>query len=237
MGLDLLRIKNSPRLSLLGLKGRPFRTILDVGANIGQFARQMRQLFPAAQIHSFEPLPEAFAALDQWAATQNGKVSVYNLAIGNETSEIYMHLHKDHSPSSSILTTTELAHELYPFTSAKSQICVQQTTLDAVLGNQCDDFQPDLLIKLDVQGFEDRVIDGGSKVMAKASACILEVSLDTLYDGQAEFHKLVNQLHSLGLRYVGNLHQTYADDGHCIFLDAVFQRDSVPPQAIHSERA
>ena len=78
--------------------------------------------------------------------------------------------------------------------------------------------------KLDVQGYEDRVIAGGSKIFATATACILEVCLDSLYEGQAGFLKLLTMLDALGYRYVGNLDQAYGEDGHCIFLDAVFLR-------------
>jgi hypothetical protein len=34
------------------------RTVLDVGANIGQFADQIHTIVPEAAIYSFEPLPE-----------------------------------------------------------------------------------------------------------------------------------------------------------------------------------
>jgi len=56
--------------------------------------------------------------------------------------------------------------------------------------------------------------------MAKAS--ILEVCLDKLYEGQAEFKEITELLYELGFKYAGNLNQTYADDGHVIFIDAVF---------------
>ena len=58
----------------------------------------------------------------------------------------------------------------------------------------------------------------------KARACILEINLDRLYEDQADFQDLVNLLHSIGYRYIGNLDQTYAEDGHVIFIDSVFIR-------------
>ena len=66
------------------------------------------------------------------------------------------------------------------------------------------------------------MIIGGKKTFLAASACILEVCLDKLYEGQTEFKELLMMLHDIGFRYAGNLNQTYGDDGHCIFLDAVF---------------
>ena len=73
-------------------------------------------------------------------------------------------------------------------------------------------------------GYEDRVIAGGKRLFELAAACILEVSLDSLYEGQAEFMELLTMLDGLGFRYGGNLEQSYDQDGHCIYLDAVFRR-------------
>jgi hypothetical protein len=55
-----------------------------------------------------------------------------------------------------------------------------------------------------------------------AKACILEVCLDKLYEGQAEFKGIIELLYELGFKYAGNLDQSYADDGHVTFIDAVF---------------
>ena len=75
---------------------------------------------------------------------------------------------------------------------------------------------------MDVQGFEDRVIRGGVEVIKKAVACIVEVSLDRFYLGQARFSDLVILMNDLGFDYAGNLEQVYASDGHVIYFDAVF---------------
>lgn len=223
-GFDVVKRKNSPALTLLGLQSRPIRTVIDVGANIGQFAKKISSFFPNAKLYCFEPLPEPFDALSAWAKTQQGRVVPFNLAIGEKEGEAEMFLHEDHTPSSSLLATTKLNEQYYPFTRGQKRICVRQTTLDAAFGEVQAKLSSDILIKLDVQGYEDRVIAGGAEIFAKATACILEVCLDSLYEGQADFLKLLTMLDALGYRYVGNLDQTYGEDGHCIFLDAVFLR-------------
>src|SRR5258706_14772622 len=45
------------------LQRQGFRTIVDVGANEGQFAHLARMAFPQAALHCFEPLPDCFAKL------------------------------------------------------------------------------------------------------------------------------------------------------------------------------
>ena len=223
-GFDLVRRKNSPRLTLLGLQSRSIRTVIDIGANTGQFAKQITHFFPESKIYCFEPLPQSFAELSEWAKSQNGRVVPFNLAIGEKAGEAEMFLHEDHHTSSSLLSTTKLNEQYYPFTKNQKRIVVRQTTLDQALDEVKAVFPSEILIKLDVQGYEARVIAGGHKSFAKASACILEVCLDSLYEGQASFNELLLMLDELGYRYVGNLDQTYGEDGHCIFLDAVFLR-------------
>lgn len=225
-GFDLVKRKNSPDLTLLGLQSRPIKTIVDVGANNGQFAKKISKFFPQATIYCFEPLPEAYSTLSAWAKTQNERVFPINLAVGEDSREVEMFLHDEHTSSSSLLATTELTEQYYPLTKEQSRILVNQKTLDNALEEVQASLESEVLIKLDVQGFEDRVISGGKNVFAKADACILEISLDTLYQGQARFKELLLMLDDLGYRYAGNLEQVYGDDGHCIFLDAVFLKDN-----------
>jgi FkbM family methyltransferase len=228
VGLDVIRQKNSPKLTLLGLNTRSIVAVIDVGANTGQFAKHISGFFPNAKIYCFEPLPVAFAALKAWAQTQNGRVIPYNLAIGDMEGETEMFLHEEHTPSSSLLVTTSLTGQYYPITKEQKRISIKQTKLDVVLGDICLQLSSEILIKIDVQGYENRVIAGGKSIFAKAAACIIEVNVDKLYEGQAVFLELHSMLDSLGYQYVGNLEQSYAKDGHCIYLDAVFLNRNVP---------
>lgn len=223
-GADIVRTRNSPELTMLGLRAIQFTTIIDVGANTGQFATTIRHHFPHAQVYCFEPLPAAFNELEKWAAAQGGYVTAINKAIGDEEGSIEMWLHEDHTPSSSLLETTGLTEEYYPITGKKKKINVEQTTLDAALSgvSEVTDQASVTLVKMDVQGYEDRVIAGGENTLRNAKACLLEISLDTLYENQAEFKGLLLQLDKIGYRYAGNYSQNYADDGHVVFIDAVF---------------
>ena len=224
IGLDVVRIRNSPRQTLLGLRSRPIQTIIDVGANSGQFASRISEYFPDATIYCFEPLPGPFTVLSEWANSQNGRVWPLNFAVGDKEGEVEIYLHEDHTPSSSLLATTKLAERYYPFIREQTRIVVRRKTLDVAFDEIRVKLLREILIKLDVQGYEDRVIAGGSRLFSEASACIVEVSVDALYKGQAAFADLLKMLDGLGFRYAGNLDQTYGDDGHCIFLDAVFLR-------------
>jgi FkbM family methyltransferase len=213
---------NRPSQTLCGLKKLPIRTIIDVGANAGQFARKISTFFPKADLYCFEPLPTPYTQLQKWAQGRNGKVKLFDIAIGEEEGQIDIIAHIDHTPSSSLLSSTDTCSELYPLTKAQERIPVKLSTLDRQF--QGIPMEPDILVKVDVQGYEDRVIRGGGETFKKAKACILEVSIDQLYKNQAKFETILFLLADLGYQYKGNLDQTYGEDGHVIFFDAVFQK-------------
>ncbi|MBL8189233.1 MAG: FkbM family methyltransferase [Acidobacteria bacterium] len=220
VGLELTRADRSPSRTLLGLRHLPIRTIVDVGANTGQFARHIIQFFPQARLFCFEPLAEPFAELQRWAAAQSGRVQAFNVALGAEDGEAQMFRHTEHSASSSLLVTTDVCNQLYPQTRAQDTVPVKLTTLDAALGGQS--LQPELLIKLDTQGYERQVIAGATETLRQARACIVEANLYKLYDQQPSFIELAVLLNDLGFRYAGNLEQTCSATGEVVYVDAVF---------------
>jgi len=222
-GCDIVKKSKIPTYTLLSIRNLPIRTIIDVGSNTGQFARDISILFPEALIYCFEPLPESYKELNQWAEKQtNGRVKAFNLALGDREGTLDIFSHTKHSPSSSFLRTTNECETLYPFTQKKAPIPVKITTLDNWVKKLVTPPKPEILIKLDVQGYEDRVIRGGRETFTNAKACILEVCLDQLYQGQSTFEDITWLLCDLGYRYTGNLNQNYANNGHVIFIDAVF---------------
>lgn len=231
IGLDIIRISKSPKYSLLGLKKLPIGTIIDVGAHKGQFAKYISTLFPEVDIYCFEPLPEPFKVLNDWVEKQHQnqmkgrKVKAFNLALVDREGILEMFSHIEHKSSSSFLKTTKLCENIYPFTKKQISIPVKLTTLDKWIKRLSNPPTREILIKLDVQGYKDRVIKGGKETFSIAKTCILEIGLDYLYEGQATFRDISLLLYNLGYNYVGNLSQKYADDGHVIYIDAVFVKN------------
>lgn len=218
------RLTTNPRYTFLGLRNAGIHTVIDVGANIGQFAKYIRSMLPEARVVCFEPLPAPFQELSAWANKQKGRVSVHNVALGEKDGLVEMFQHSDFSPSSSLLHSTPVSHSYYPFTKRETPVEVRLASLDNVLDHFEITLEPGILIKLDAQGYEDRVIRGARRTFAKASACISEIDFDTLYAGQCTFSEVWRLLDDLGYRYAGNFDQTYAIDGHVIFADALFIR-------------
>lgn len=222
-GYKLIRVDKQPTYTFLGLRNIPFRTIIDVGANRGQFAKRVLDIFPEAKIFSFEPLPKQFGRLKEWAETKTGgRIVAYNVALGDQHTNLPFFEHVAYSPSSSFLKTTELCNQYYPKTEDQSLIEVEVVPLDDFIQEKKIELLSPVLIKLDVQGFENKVIQGGWETISRSEACVVEVSLEQLYEGQSKFSEIVEQFSELDFRYLGNLNQVYDKTGHVIYIDAVF---------------
>jgi FkbM family methyltransferase len=220
--LELTRASRTAQARLLGLGSLPVRTILDVGANIGQFASRMRRVFPSAEIHCFEPVPAALDKLNAWARSQGSRVHVHPCALGASPGDVEMHQHTLHTASSSMLPTTAECVSLYPYTAEQRVIQVRQSTLDAEMA-ACR-LAPLTLLKLDVQGYEAEVLRGADATLPLVDACITEVNIALLYDGQPSFRWLVDYLGTYGLEFHGLLDQSLDDRGAVSYCDAVFGR-------------
>lgn len=225
MGYDIVRNRAA---SLVGLSRLPICSILDVGANRGQFARRVLKVFPRASVYCFEPLREPFEDLQAWSRqVPGGAVHSFHIALGDTEGEVVMLHSLDHDDSSSVLKPTDVNSALFAQSLERQTVRVRQTTLDQAVRTLIGSLAPEILVKLDVNGYEDRVIRGGRETLGMARACIVEVCLDLLFEHQATFAEILSLMRELGFTYAGNLHQVYGKDGHVIFIDAVFIRAGV----------
>lgn len=193
------------------------KTVLDIGANTGQFAELIHKIIPNAGIISFEPLEDCYQEL-LINGRKLGDFKAYNFALGTSEGKVPIY-RSEFSPSSSLLPMADLHKEAFPFTKRGSVETINVKKLDDL---NLHIFYP-LLVKIDVQGFEDKVISGGQKTIEKADVLIVEVSFQTLYDGQPMFDRIYMQLKKLGFSYRGNWYQN--DDvrnGSALQADAIF---------------
>jgi FkbM family methyltransferase len=188
-------------------------TVIDIGANFGRTVITFRQLFPDAAIYAFEPLPDCYKKLLE-RTKKISNLQYFNVALGAETSELSMN-QSSYLPSSSLLEMENSHSEAFPFTAGSEEIKVKVLPLDSMnleIGKS-------LLIKVDVQGYEDRVIDGGLDVFSKAKIVILEVSYQSLYKDQVLFDGVYSRMSKLGFDFAGTL-GNLIDPRTGVFLEA-----------------
>jgi len=79
------------------------------------------------------------------------------------------------------------------------------------------------LLKIDVQGLEKQVLDGGKETIKKVKVIIIETSYISLYKDQPLFDDVHDQLAKVGFRFHGNLGQLlHPTDGSILQGDSVF---------------
>ncbi len=223
LGFQVSRVSEDKRKrNFRWLTNMKIKTVLDIGANEGQSIEVFSQLCPEAQIYSFEPLSDCYEKLIS-KYSEVDKVKAFNIALGNESGSL-MFNRNNFSAASSIFEITVSAKKNYPSTSIK-------TTQEEVSIERLDDFSKHLnlesptLIKIDVQGAEAQVIEGGREVFRSADVILIEMSLEYLYKEQPLFDEIYQMLKELGFKYKGNSVQSYSiHDGHIIFVDAIFAR-------------
>ncbi len=186
------------------LQHRPFKTIVDVGANRGQFALFARILNPEASIHAFEPL-EAPRTVCARLFAGDPLVKVQQVAIGSSDHDatIFVTAKDD---SSSLLPVEPFQEEIFG-TVASSRQGVPVRRLASCL-SATEIRQPSLL-KIDVQGTELEVLVGSEEILPLFSAVYIECSYVMLYKKQALAEEIISwmQEHDFVIGGVFNQHE------------------------------
>ncbi len=217
LGLDISRYRPLAARVVARLnEGVPL--VIDVGASRGQYATELRRYGYRGDIVSFEPVEEAFGALKA-AAAGDAKWTCHHVALGATAGEARINVASNLASSS--LLEMEATHRTgAPSVSFIGAETVRVVRLDDVL----DDDRPTLL-KLDVQGYEDRVFDGAATTLARAVLLQCELLTAELYAGQAPLGALVDRLDALGFELV-DLDPVFWDvtDGRVLAVDGLFAR-------------
>jgi FkbM family methyltransferase len=196
-------------------------TVIDVGANVGQFAVAAAMTFPGVVVHSFEPLPEAAAVLQKNVGKLDG-VKVYPVAIGEREGECTFHRNM-YSHASSVLPLTDVHRRAFPTARDVETISVEITTLDRVFADV--PLRPPVLLKLDVQGYEEPALKGAVNTLKRCDYAVVEASFKPLYEGEASFTGLLSLMRHFGfsfMRPVGWLCDP--GTGEILQADALFGR-------------
>ena len=200
------------------LEKHQIKTVLDIGANEGLFAMEYAKILPEATIYSFEPIQAVFERLK--SRTSGLKVKVFNYGLGDVSGKLKINVNQ-FSPSSSILELSSIHKENYGFAVKSTEEEISIKRLDEEFA--VSDFEKNLLVKIDVQGFEDKVLNGADNILANTRVVYLEMTFRELYSGQKLFHDLYTRLYELGFDYQGSMSQNYdVHDGSVLYEDAVF---------------
>ena len=196
------------------------RTVVDIGANRGQFALAARVCFPEARIVSFEPLGGP-AAVYRAVFGRDDHAMLVEAAVGPQSGEAEIHL-SARDDSSSLLPITAHQDELFPGTSEAGTAKIRVVRLADVLPAQ--EVAAPALLKLDVQGFELQALEGSEDVLPQFEWVYVECSFVELYAGQAFADEVIAWLRDRGFRLTGVFNMSYDRAGHAIQADFLFRK-------------
>jgi len=218
--IDKRQVSEANRLKWL--RDLNIRTVIDIGANKGNATLGFKELFPEAEIYAFEPLPECFA-IAQAKLRKFSDVHLFNIALSDQKGSTNIH-RSSYSGASSLLPMAQIHKDLFPVTAGERLVPISTDTLDNVLDSET--FKSPILMKLDVQGFEDKVIAGGESVLRQVKIIIVETSFKELYVGQPLFGDIYKLLTDRGFSYIGAWDPDFRspEDGASVQQDAVFIR-------------
>jgi FkbM family methyltransferase len=200
-------------------------TVLDVGANIGQFGSALRASGFRGTILSCEPLTRAFAQLARRTARDPAWTALHT-AVGAEPGQLKIHV-AGNSFSSSVLPMTSAHAEAAPGSEFVGAEMVDVTTVSALVSERRID-PARALLKIDTQGYEGPVLDGAGSLAGSFAAIALELSFVPLYAGQQLFDDLVERLRAAGYVLYG-LDAGFADPrtGRMLQCDGLFVRGAL----------
>lgn len=197
--------------------------LVDVGANVGQYATEVRANHYGGRILSIEPVAAAHARLAA-AAEQDPLWSVERCAVGAETGEITMHVTAG-SIFSSPLHALQRVQEASPTARPVKDEVVPLRRLDDLV----PEVSPQVAVKIDVQGFERDVLAGMPRLLEAVPYVELELSPREVYHGQMLMSEALEVMESHGfvLAVVENLFRL-PHNGQSLQFNGVFLREEPP---------
>lgn len=210
--------ENSPFSSIVyNLELSKISNVIDVGANIGQFGLDIRRHGYRGQIISYEPVRETFELLFK-NTLRHQPWKAFQMALGAEESQLNINVSGNAALSSSILEMNALHLDNFPNSETVAKQRISISTLDTqleILGLRPEE----IMLKMDVQGFEAEVLKGATDSLSKIPLCYLEVSIAPLYEGEVLFLPILNELSKFGHEVIDVFRGIKAKDGKLLQLD------------------
>jgi FkbM family methyltransferase len=165
--------------------------ILDIGANVGEFVMDLRKLGIKKPIYSFEPISAAFEKLKE-LESKDINLKVYKLAIGDIKDRKLINIANNNFASSSFLELNHFHREAAPDIEFSGTEEVEIITISDFLKQEIIN---NIFIKIDVQGWELKVLEGISQNdWKKIKGLRVEVNLSENYLGSSSMLEILSFL-------------------------------------------
>jgi len=197
--------------------------VLDVGANVGQYAADLFKIGYKGQVVSFEPMSKEYALLKKASERNAHWLVAERMAIGESNGTIEINI-SENSVSSSILPLTDYVKENSPSTRYVAKEEVKISTLsDASREYVAKAKNP--FLKVDVQGYEEQVLKGAAELMPLLKGIHLEFSLKPLYQNESTMDVMMAMLKQWNFEpWYFTPHTSKDRSGRMMQVDGVFYK-------------
>lgn len=174
------------------IEDRGIDVVIDVGANVGQFGKSLRESGYRGRIISFEPIASAFKVLSK-AAQGDGNWETNHCGLGAARGVAQLNV-SELTVFSSILDSTSAGnqHDKRMAVDHVEEISIR--TLDEVAAG----IHGNILLKVDTQGYERQVMEGGRQILPRLAGILLELPVIHTYEGVWQFHEAVRFMDDAG---------------------------------------
>jgi FkbM family methyltransferase len=197
------------------LEGNKVRTVLDVGANVGQSCTKFAAAFPNCTVHSFEPFNESYTRLADVANRSQGRIRAYPLACGDQESTI----RAQYDPAAGSQLQRLDASAQAPM-SENSQ-AIRVVTLDRWCAENGIDSVD--ILKTDTEGYDAKVLWGAQRLLSEGRVKCVVSEVGFLGDNHhSQMDAIYPFLSARGFAMAGIFEITYRRDRTCDFANAMF---------------
>lgn len=204
--------------------------IIDVGANIGQYAAGARKHGYSKHLFSFEPLTSAFDQLKAKSA-KDKRWEAFNLGVGSSNGQLTINV-SENLVSSSFLPVTAASTEAAPKSRFSSTQIVNVVRLDEFLISRLNGFE-NIYLKIDVQGFELEVLKGTTALLSKIKVIQLEMSFVPMYKDGPLFADVLSTLDKMGFEIYTIIPEFRNEaSGRMLQADGIFIRKDCSPETL-----
>jgi len=198
-GFDIKRIKGIHSLEYRFMHlfdAFEINKVFDVGASKGQYGSWLRRAGFKGQIISYEPVKQAHELLVKRSRKDKNWIVPLPTALGDEKGKKEINVSQNLA-SSSLLDIFDIhlkAAQRARYVSAET---VDIRRLDSIAAEY---MEPDdrLFLKIDVQGYEYRVLKGAEGILPEMLGIQVELSSVALYKGQVLFNSVMNYILNAG---------------------------------------
>jgi FkbM family methyltransferase len=195
----------------------------DVGANIGDFALDLRKIGYKGKIYSFEPLSKAYKILAERAGQDSFEWKTFNLALGEKDIESEINVSAN-SESSSLMGMLPYHSEIAPESKYVDKEKISVKSLNSIFPELCSGKEK-IWLKIDTQGYEFNILEGGDRILKYIDYLQLEMSFVPLYENQMLFDEMHDYLIRKGFIRV-SIQPVFMDfnTGQILQVDGIYKR-------------